>query len=281
MNCYLCGSEKLEALVDKTTMRFNCFNSDKVIYRCLDCNLVQLLPQWTEEELTELYKKYSLYQDFKGSKRKIKISKSLLKHSKMNDLCFEIGAGEGHNVDFLNKHDRVVFGVDKEPSISHPRIVNCDLFDYDSESKFDFIYAIHAIEHFPDPLKMINWIVNHLSSSGKFLLEFPNIEDPLLSVYHVEEFAKFYWYPFHLFFFTPKTITSLIEKYNESNTTKVKIEVHRIQEYGLVNHLRWILFKKPGNFNKKIPLLDNLYCFFLTKILKKSDTLLIVGKQIV
>jgi len=258
-------------LIQSNEMRFNCFNQNKSIFRCEKCNLIQLLPQWTDLELEELYKKYGSKEDFTKSKRKIKISKYLLKYTNPKESCFEIGCGAGDNIKFLNDNERNAIGIDKDSTISNPNIVNSDLFEYETESKFDFIYSIHSLEHFTDPKKMLSWISNHLKENGSFLIEVPNVEEPLLSVYKIKEFEKFYWYPYHLFFFSPNTITSLLSNFN--------LKIKRIQTYGIWNHLRWIFFKIPHNINPTIPIIDPIYKFILTKILKKSDTLLVIGRK--
>jgi hypothetical protein len=56
------------------------------------------------------------------------------------------------------------------------------------------------------------------------------------------------------------------------------VQVLLKQRYGIINHLRWVLRGKPGNFNAKIPILDSIY----EKVLKSynmSDTLIITGSR--
>jgi hypothetical protein len=113
-----------------------------------------------------------------------------------------------------------------------------------------------------------------LNPGGNFLFEMPNVNDPLLALYSNDAYHKFYWYPFHLFFYSPKTIAKLFS----SMFNMFNVQVLLKQRYGIINHLRWVLRGKPGNFNAKIPILDSIY----EKVLKSynmSDTLIITGSR--
>jgi hypothetical protein len=39
------------------------------------------------------------------------------------------------------------------------------------------------------------------------------------------------------------------------------------------------MFKRPGNFNRNIPVLDDIYKFVITRVFKVSDTLLVIGEK--
>jgi hypothetical protein len=52
------------------------------------------------------------------------------------------------------------------------------------------------------------------------------------------------------------------------------------QRYGIVNHLRWVLFRKPGNYNPDIPMVDMIYKSFFEKVLKISDTMIFTGEKV-
>ena len=61
--------------------------------------------------------------------------------------------------------------------------------------------------------------------------------------------------------------------------SNVEFKINLKQRYGLINHLRWLLFKKPGNFNNSIPIVDSIYKLILTRLFGVSDTLVIVGQK--
>lgn len=274
--CYLCGNKGFSIIADKDLIRFNCYGFNKRILRCSKCGLLQLYPQWTGNELENLYSRYSKKKDFKNYKTKHTITPYLTKYIKKSDKILEIGCGSGDNIRRLNKKGYNVIGIDKDPTVCDGRLIfNYDFKDFNAkEKKYDFIYAIQVFEHVPDPKKFITWLTNSLEKNGRFLLELPNIDDPLLKIYNNKNFNKFYWYPYHLFFYNKNTIRNLFE-----NFSSLLIKINLFQRYGLINHLRWIIFGKPGNINFHLPILDDIYKFVLTKLLSTSDTLIIWGKR--
>lgn len=251
MNCYLCHAELTDVLADKNTIRFGCYGHDKKVMRC-SCGLVQLVPQWTSDELDELYREYSSKMDFPGQKRKVKISKYLTKYIRKGEYALEVGCGHGDNLAYLASNGISAIGIDKERGI--------DYKDFTPDPKPDVIYAIHLFEHLDDPKEFIKWMIEH---SHRFILEMPCINDVLMGL---PAYQKFCWYPYHLFFYTKGTIGKMFGN----------VEIIRRQEYGIVNHLRWFFLGRPGNWNPHIPILDSIYKGILTR-LGYSDTLIVVG----
>ncbi len=252
MKCYLCGSTVSEVLATKEQIRFGCFASDKKIVRCQSCGLVRLSPPWTSEELDRLYQTYWQKEDFKGQKRKVKISKYLTKY--INGVTLEVGCGHGDNLNYLRRKGYNVVGIDKAPT------ENGILMDYkDWDKKVDCIYAIHLFEHLPDPKKFIQWMKEN---SRKFILEIPCIDDVLMKL---PSYRKFCWYPYHLFFYSKKTARLMFGP---------KAKIFYRQEYGIINHLRWFFLGRPGNYNRNIPILDRIYKTILMR-LGFGDTLVI------
>ena len=276
--CYLCKSKEHIIIARKEEIRFGCYGFQKQVIRCAQCGLVQLYPFWTTEELHDLYSRYSQKVDFPGYKAKESFIPYLGKrYFKKSDFVLEIGCGPGDTLKRLRKTGYNIIGIDKDPTVCDGEaVLNYDYKDFIlHKGKFDFIYAIHVFEHIPDPCKFIEWISEKLKEKKRFLLEVPSVDDPLLKIYKVERFNDFYWYPYHSFFYNKDSLEKIFRK-----CPGVRIKIRPFQRYGLINHLRWLFLKRPGNFNPNIPILDNIYKLILTRLLKASDALIVTGEKI-
>ena len=275
--CGICNGKDFHIIADNNTIRFKCYGYDKKVLKCSNCGQVQLIPPWTENDLNELYSKYSEKKDFGGQNRIENERLYLDKLINEKDKILEIGCGLGDNLRRLKKLGYNIVGIDKDPEVcDNILIFNKDYKDLDqTKEKYDFIYSIHVMEHILNPKVFIRKIIDSLSRKGQFIIEVPNVDDPLLKIYKIKEFNQYYWYPYHLYFYNKQTLKKLFSEFDDINFT-----INLSQRYGLNNHLRWLIKKSPGNNNEKIPLLDIFYTFWLTKILKVSDTLIVHCEKI-
>ena len=74
-------------------------------------------------------------------------------------------------------------------------------------SVFDVICAFQVLEHIPDPVSFLQEIYSCLAPGGWAFVEVPNLYDPLLSVWNIEEYKDFYYHEDHLLFFRPSAVT--------------------------------------------------------------------------
>lgn len=273
MKCTLCNNNlNFSIIATSSQMRWNCWGYNKRIIKCNSCGLLFLYPQWTQLELDKLYKDYLSEKDFPGQIQAKRITKYLEKHITKTDTILEIGCGKGENLKYLKFKGYNIIGIEKDAHPIDTHIFNCDYKNLNPKfTKYNFIYSIQVFEHINDPFHFINKIQELLKNKGKFLLEIPNAEEPILSLYKVKNFQKFYNIPHHVYFWTPQTIKLLF------NRLGVKIKLKRKQNYGVLNHLRWLLFRKPGNWHPHIPIVDDIYKLVLEKIIRKTDTLIITG----
>jgi len=271
--CCLCGNNSAEVVADKSKIRFGV---DREVLRCLRCDLVQLFPR---EEPS--YDGYSKKNDFKGQRPKVKISKYLTKYLNVGEKNIEVGCGYGHNQHWLTQKGYSILGMDKDPSVLEGpnaikpyfrfRIITKDWKDYTPPAKVDCIYAIHFFEHLAHPKQFLWWVQASLKKDGKFIFEVPCVEDPLIKLYKNKAYDRFCWYPYHMFFYSKRTLENMLCGLN--------FKIVRRQEYGIVNHLRWMILGKPGNWNPHIPIFDDVYKFLL-KFFGYSDSLVVVGKNV-
>ncbi|MDH4164410.1 MAG: class I SAM-dependent methyltransferase [Nitrospirota bacterium] len=111
----------------------------------------------------------------------------------------------------------------------------------DAGDGYDLITAFHVIEHLPDPRTMLKELASRLKNHGKLILEVPNAEDSLLTLYENEAFQRFTYWSKHLFLFNADNLRQLAD---QAGLRIVSIQQH--QRYPLSNHLYWLSRHQPG-----------------------------------
>ena len=71
-------------------------------------------------------------------------------------------------------------------------------------------------------------------------MEVPNVNEPLLALYRLDVFRRFYYVPTHLFFYSQQTLPRMLAK-NGFAPGPPRL----IQMATLTNHLHWIYARAP------------------------------------
>lgn len=110
---------------------------------------------------------------------------------------------------------------------------------------FDFITLFHVLEHMEDPIHVLKSLSSKLKKNGRIILEVPNADDVLLTLYKNKAFSEFTYWSCHLFLFNNSTISNLAKK------AGFQIEyVKQVQRYSLANHIHWLSRGTPGGHQK-------------------------------
>ncbi len=165
-------------------------------------------------------------------------------------LDFGCGAGG-----FLIKAMRVAskaYGIELEKRLQeHFRTTNLSVYENIDKVlnkrealKFDVITMFHVLEHLPDPKNMLISLSSLLCEGGEIIVEVPNADEALITLYECEPFLHFTYWSCHLFLFTVKTLGLLAKQVG----LKVNY-IKQVQRYPLSNHLYWLSKGKPGGHN--------------------------------
>ena len=252
--CYLCGAKTLKII--RTKLRHNIRRN---VFECGKCGIVYLEP--VQEDLkdfyTEEYRK--LYTPLIGS---------ALNSQELFDICLPIqkyridelkyvldptkkllDVGCASGAFLYSVKSRVLECVGMEFNLDNARFVEEVLGikvyterieDVDlSQEYFDIATAFQVLEHVDDPIQFLKGIHKLLKPGGTICIEVPNIQDVLLSVYEIEKYADFWFREPHVFNYSPKTLTMILEKTGFAGETKT------IQSYNVINHMNWILKGTP------------------------------------
>lgn len=275
-NCYLCESNKFEKL--KVGVRDN----PKIdVLQCENCSLVFLSS--FDHINDDFYKNGGMHGGeidveswFKNTKdddtRRFKFLKKQIKNKKVLDF----GCGNGGFLNNAKKITQKAVGVDLQKSLQDFYAKN-ELEVYSSinevSEKFDYITIFHVLEHLPDPIELLKSMESKLSENGEIIIEVPNSNDALVTIYNNWAFMNFTYWSCHLFLFNEQTLLETIKKAGY----KVNYLKH-VQRYGFTNHLWWKFFKQPGGHKKlwtpNCCCINKIYSKILAK-LKATDTIVV------
>ncbi len=285
--CRLCGSSDAELIGEKVAD-----SPESKQYKCRQCEIVYLFPIMSEKEEADFYRaefeKYmagrsgaswkSPQAHFRSyqpeGERRLPLVRPFLKPE---DDVLEIGSSTGYFLDDLRGYVHSVTGV--EPSQAYRDYANSigiktySSLDELAGEKFDVLFLYYVLEHLRDPIGYMASLSHWLKPNGRILLEVPNVDDILLSPYHIPNFAPFYWQKAHYYNFSHKTLKDVLVR------AGYDARLIPAQRYDLSNHMVWMMEGKPGGAGrfKEIftPELETAYAEALKKHWK-CDTLFAV-----
>ena len=232
------------------------------VYKCMRCGLLQLSEVVVDHKHYESGKmhqgQYSSYSDRFGEE-----SWESWKQETMPDdnrranallkMCSEkrvldFGCGNGGFIKNICSITKEVAGVELDLEARRKlreEGLNVVASLKDIEHEWDVITMFQVIEHLDNPQKWLLEIYNYLAEDGILVIETPNADDALISLYNSLAFKDFTFWSEHLMLYNLHNLRSLMEECGY----KV-IDNSQIQRYPLSNHLYWLAMNKPGGHKK-------------------------------
>lgn len=250
------------------------------VLKCEDCGLVRLSESVNNIDnfyiqsgmrnnvidTPEHYRKTTI----KDSMRRFRFTQNIIEGKSVLDF----GCGAGGYLVLAKDIATTVEGVELEQVMRdglNAEGIRC-ASSLDDVGSFDVITMFHVLEHLDEPLMYLEKMKKHLNKDGKLLIEVPNADDALLSLYNSEKFADFTYWHCHVYLYTNDTIKKLAKK------AGYHIDfVQQVQRYPLSNHLYWLAEGAPGGHKKYSFLNDRLLDRYYGDLLAKSgiaDTIL-------
>ncbi|SET48333.1 class I SAM-dependent methyltransferase [[Clostridium] polysaccharolyticum] len=281
MKCRICRGE-LRFIHSGTRDR-----EDVDVYECIDCHTKQLNVFGENDYASGFMNGKSSMSSEEIKKRLSNCSKDDTRRAdymlpKIGDKkVLDFGCGYGGFLNKIRNNVSTCMGIELSSSERHYlKSLNIECYKDLSEIStcFDYITMFHVFEHLEEPEKYLKKLYKYLEKDGKIIIEIPNGNDALLSIYQCDAFADFTYWSAHLFLYTIESFKLLL-----SHVGLYEIEsVEQIQRYPLVNHLYWLSQQKPGGQEKWEYLLDDEMDKLYKNVLAKRnacDTLLFTLKK--
>ena len=247
MNCFICKNKVTERLTD--TLRDG---QKKDVYYCPSCDLGMLENQKTQNELRQYYKHIyrtdrpeKLFADFfPFQKDRLHL---LNPHLTKNVKLLEIGCSAGMFLNHVKDKVGEISGLDYDIKSSKFTEDLCHCKVYQNEANlplnyFDIICMFQTLEHVYNPKEFLDSLCKSLKPDGLLYIEVPNLHDALVSTYDIPSHYKFFFHQAHVWYFSEKSLTKLMEAVGFVG--KVKF----IQDYNILNHLAWANTGLPQDY---------------------------------
>ncbi|MBQ9500566.1 MAG: class I SAM-dependent methyltransferase [Lentisphaeria bacterium] len=253
-------------------------NPELTIWECRNCGLVRLSS--FDHIGKNYYQESNMHNDRpldleswlreteEDDERRFRQFGALIK----NKVVVDFGCGIGGFLSRAVKIAKRVYGVELErrvyPFLERQGISVCPGFG-EIREKPDMIFMFHVLEHIAAPLPLLKEMRR---TGARLIVEVPNADDALLTLYESDAFSRFtYWSP-HLYLYNSFTLPALLKK-----AGYLPVSVMQFQRYPLSNHLYWLAKGLPGGHQKwhflDTPVLNEAYSASLGR-LGKCDTLI-------
>ena len=246
--CYLCGSTDCSKIHDAIR-----YNFPPRPFRCNQCGLVFLYPRMSPDKEKEFYEKEyrSKYEIYKAeelwnkyiAETKQRVARFINLYTKETRLL-EIGCASGFFLSEVKSRVGSVTGVElTKDYVVYARSRGLDIKETLEEipdNAYDLIFMFHVLEHITDPIDYLRHLKQKLSPNGKLIIEVPNVDDILISMYKIKNHLDFYWEIAHNFYFSKDTLGTVLQR------AGYVYDIFPLERYDLSNHMYWMLYGKPG-----------------------------------
>lgn len=275
--CPICNCKKLENIHKGTRD-----NPNIDVLKCEECEHIFLS---TFDHIRDSFYEKSKMREIKMDNKVWKEITSKDNLRRANDLkdfirdyvVLDFGCGKGGFLEAANPLSKEIYGIELDKVIQKELIgKGYTIWNDISEcnKKVDIITMFHVIEHLINPIDILKECYDKLNVGGRLVIETPNANDALLSLYDVKAFADFtFWSP-HIQLYNYKNLINLANKVGFVMEKDISM-----QRYTLANHMYWLREGKAGGQNKWTMLNDVQLNDAYTKVLIDShmtDTLCMV-----
>lgn len=226
------------------------------VYRCSDCGtkFLNAVNSDNDYENGYMYQKNRL-SDLDIEKRLQMFQKDDIRRFEMvGKLCagksvLDFGCGFGGFLKQVAKVTDTCCGVElgrEEREYLGSKGIRCYRTIEELHEKADIMTLFHTFEHLAEPRIWLDKFSEFIVPGGYLIIEVPHADDILLSLYESEKFADFTYWSAHIFLYTMKSLSMLIEENGKFDI----VSAGQVQRYTIANHLLWLAKGQPGGHEK-------------------------------
>ena len=246
--CPICNCENIKAIHNGTRD-----NPDIEVLKCEECEHIFL--STFDHILEDFYEKSKMRENKIDNKvwNEITLKDNLRRANDLDDfirdcVVLDFGCGKGGFLDVANPLAKEIYGIELDKVIQKELsekgyTIWSDLNE--CNKGVDIITMFHVIEHLINPIEILKECYDKLNIGGRLVIETPNANDALLSLYDVKAFADFtFWSP-HIQLYNYKNLINIASKAGFVMEKDIST-----QRYTLANHMFWLKEGKAGGQNK-------------------------------
>lgn len=165
-----------------------------------------------------------------------------------NKNYLDFGCGAGGVLSLVSNKVKSAYGIELETRmVDSLRQEHICCFSSLEQAKtelkepIDVISLFHVLEHIEDPFFYLNELKSILSDDGIMIIEVPNANDALLSLYENDAFSNFTYWESHLYLYDNTTFSILMKKAG----LRIRF-LGQVQRYPLSNTMYWLSKGMPG-----------------------------------
>lgn len=114
----------------------------------------------------------------------------------------------------------------------------------DVPKDIEVIVLFHVLEHIPAPWDLLSELSMRFRSCRHFVIEVPNNDEALLSIFTSEAYRRSHYGAEHLYYFTPATLRNVVLR-----AGLMPIIETQLQRYTLANTFGWLCHNAGGSQN--------------------------------
>lgn len=266
-SCRFCGAEAARQTIKGAFVYGG--SPDQHFWRCASCDVIYLFPPMDVSDEERFYRsEFEKFMDsrsgtdtdwsgpdqhFRANQREVKRRMPFLEpYLRPNGKALEVGCSSGFMLSALRDRGMHVTGID--PSgvfVDYVKAKGIPVVPTLAEfaatappGAVDLILHYYVFEHVREPVEFIKTCMALLSDDGQMVFEVPCASEPLIELYAVEAFERFYWSIAHHWYFTKDSLARVLE------ASGYRFELFAEQRYDLSNHITWMRDGKPGGLGR-------------------------------